>query len=86
MHSLNETETCFLHAMYTLHENGITSVAVDIPENSKRLFPNGYSIQKHNALVPNLVSEGFIKSSYDAPRDGPVLTLTNKALELFANG
>jgi len=72
--------------MYALHEKGVTSVSVDISENSKRLFPNGYSVQKYNALVPNLVSEGFIKASYDAPRDGPALMLTNKALELFANG
>ena len=86
MYSLNENETLLINAMYALHEKGVISVIVDIPEYSKNLFPNGYSIQKYNDLVPSLVGEGLLKSSYDEPRDGPTLKLTKKALELFANG
>lgn len=86
MYSLSENETRLINAMYVLHEKGVISVAVDIPEYSKMLFPNGYCVKKYNEIVPNLVSEGFIESSYDAPRDGPILKLTDKALEVFANG
>ena len=86
MYSLSEQEFIFLNAMYALHEKDVISVAVEIPEYSKKLFPNGYSIQKYNDLVPGLVGEGFIKSSYDAPRDGPVLRLTDNALDLLGDG
>jgi|GEM_PF-2338588 hypothetical protein len=86
MYSLNENETLLINAMFELHEKGVISVAIDIPEYSKKLFPYGCSIEKYNDLVPSLVIEGFLQSSYDAPRDGPILKLTKKALELFSNG
>jgi len=85
MYSLNEQETSLLKAMCGLHKRGINLVSVEIPEYSKLLFPNGYSVQKFNTIVPNLVSEGFINSIYEAPRDGPILRLTEKTLVLFGN-
>lgn len=71
--------------MIALSKKGASSVLVDIPENSRTLFPNGFSIEKYNAVVPGLVKSGLIEQNYGAPRDGPVLKLTNKALNLYAS-
>jgi hypothetical protein len=86
MYSLNEQEISFLKAMCILHKKGISLVSVELPEYSKMLFPHGYSVQKFNTIVPNLVSEGFIISNFESPRDGPILRLTEKTLERFGNG
>ena len=86
MYSLNEQEISLLKAMCVLHKKGISLVSVELPAYSKKLFPLGYSVQMFNAIVPNLVSEGFIYASFEAPRDGPILRLTEKTLELFGNG
>ena len=82
---LNNTEIEFIHSMLKLHRQGTNSVLVDVSEHSKVLFPNGYSLEKYNQIVPALCKKGLIESHSDAPRDGPVLRLTKKALKALNN-
>ena len=77
---LNTDEVQFIDSMLILYNKGVSSVCIESSQNSKVLFPNGFNTDKYNQLVPALVKKGLLVSKFDSPRDGPILSLTEKAI------
>ncbi len=73
---LSDDEKGLIDAMRQLYLQGVEEVVVDDPKYSQLLFPNGSSNENYNNIVPMLVQKGIINSRYDAPRDGPLLSLS----------
>ncbi|ENO12871.2 hypothetical protein J057_15775 [Marinobacter nanhaiticus D15-8W] len=83
MEPLSKRESDLIHGMRDLHLSGVEAVSPDLPEYSEVLFRDGFTIEKYNDTVPGLVEKGLVLVIYDSPRDGPVLTLMQKALAGF---
>lgn len=82
MEKLTQEQRMLISSLLELLNNrGIKEVNVDL--HSKSLFPKGITTQNYNEIVPALVESGHIKSGYDSPRDGPIISLTPKAIEQF---
>ena len=81
MDELTSEQHSLISSMVKLWHKGIRSVNVD--QNTRLLFPSGFSIDKYNEIVPKLVSINLLKSTYDAPRDGAVISLTAVAIDKF---
>ena len=81
MDDLNKNQITFILSLLKLRKQGIHNVMPD--QHAKVLFPSGFTISKYNEIIPKLVSEQLLTTEYGAPRDGPVISLTTKAVEQF---
>jgi len=80
MEGLTKDAELFLKKLNTLNKQGIKAVNVDF--YSTQLFPNGFSAERYNEVVPLLVKNGLISVVYDSPRDGPVISLINNQINI----
>lgn len=85
METLSKDESDLIDGMRNLYLRGVEAVSPDLPECAKVIFRGGFTIEKYNEVVPGLVEKGLVLVTYDSPRDGPILTLTQKALAGFGD-
>lgn len=83
MKPMSKRESDLIDGMRDLRLSSVEAVSPDLPEHAKVLFRDGFTIEKYNEVVPGLVEKGLVSVTYNSPRDGPVLTLTQKALAGF---
>ncbi len=81
MDELTKEQLELISSLIKLYHKGVKSVAVD--QYTNLLFPSGFSINEYNEIVPKLVQSNFLNSNYDAPRDGPVISLTEMAIKRY---
>ena len=83
--NISDDEKRLIDAMCQLYAQGVDVVVVDNPKHNQLLFPNGVNNEQYNDIVPRLVQKGIVVSRYDAPRDGPLLSLTKNARDYFGD-
>ncbi|WP_394176376.1 hypothetical protein [Thalassotalea litorea] len=82
MEKLTHEQVALISSLIKLLNRGIKEVNVEL--YASVLFSSGFNVGIYNEVVPTLVKCGLIKSSFDAPRDGPIISLTSKAIEQFS--
>ncbi|MGF1926340.1 MAG: hypothetical protein ACQUHE_19365 [Bacteroidia bacterium] len=58
------------------------AISTDTFSDYEKVFP-GYSVEAYNLIVPSLVKAGWLNSKQLDFRDGPVIELAQKSIDLL---